>query len=158
MARPSVIGSVLERLEPYLADAVDAFERDGTLSLALNPAGGINVSRLSEACGLPPSSRQHLYKPEVAHVINVACGKLGIQGIGTEAEVDRADMAVRQRLAVTAARAKVDAQAAVESKAEVRGLLERITSLTRERQDLLLRVASLEEQLAMVRQGLILRA
>jgi hypothetical protein len=157
MARLSVLGSILERLEPYLAGAVEAYKRDGTLRVALNPAGGINVSRLSEACGLPPTARQHLYKPEVVRIINAACHELGVEGIGTEADLDRADKAVRQRLAVTAARAKSDAQAAVESKAEVRGLLERIAALTRERHDLLLRVASLEEQLAMVRQGLLPR-
>lgn len=153
MARPSVT----DRLSAAVSDAIDKalqeYSEHGHVVVPMNRSGAINVSKLVDAWGLEKSDRQHLYKPEIVTLINGACATLGIGGISTGNVQDDLEDSIRSQMARTRSQAKSDAQAAVESKAEVQALVRRIQELELERADLKLHVQSLEARLALARDG-----
>ena len=157
MARPSISDRLCGQVSEHLEGAIRIFEDTGVVSVPVNRSGSINVSKLIEAWNLGKSDRQHLYRPEVAGLINAACARLQIGGIATGSEADEEEREIRSRVTRVAAQARNDARAAVEAKSEVSGLLDRIRDLERDKALLQMRVNSLEEQIALVHQGVLVR-
>ena len=157
MPRASILDRLSHRVSEKLDEAIGTYDATGAIAVPINRAGAINVSKLPEAWDLGKSDRQHLYRPELAGLINEACKRLGIGGIATGKDEADVEADVHKKVAAVAAQARNDARSAVEAKAEVRGLLDRIRGLERDKTVLQMRVASLEDQLALVHQGLLPR-
>ena len=104
MARPSVVPSILERLEPHLERLEEAWQAQSVSNrrptLPLTRDRKVNVRQLVLDCGLRQTLEQHFFtKPEVANLVNAVAGAQGVKPIGSRALEDVADDATAKRLA-----------------------------------------------------------
>ncbi len=101
MPRTSIVPEILALLEPYLRQRSSDFKTNGEVTLPLTPDGKVNVSAIAEEIGLATNQRQHLYKPEIAEVINLAAAAQEVGGIGARGGFDpgAAEIALAQRRA-----------------------------------------------------------
>lgn len=104
MARPSIIPEILALLEPWLETRMAEFQqhpesrREPTLPSTND--GKINVRELTLALGLKRSQEQHFFDhAELRTPINAAAESQGLSQIGSRAEGEADDAAVRNRFA-----------------------------------------------------------
>ena len=138
MARPSIVPEILERLEPWLESRMAEFQqqpesrREPTLPSTND--GKINVRELTLALGLKRSQEQHFFNhAELRTPINAAAEAQGLSLIGSRAEGDADDTAVRNRIARVAgdrndlARTLVEREAIIEAqRREIQSLREQL--------------------------------
>ena len=130
MARPSVIPSVRLRLEEYLEKCESEYlalpEAMRKPTLPYTGDFKVNVRAVAQAIELTKGQEKYLYeREELTSLVNLTAEGQGLLPIGarTQPELDRS---VRERLVMQATTARVDAQAAVESKAREEALLESV--------------------------------
>ena len=158
MSRPSIIPEILAVLEPYLEDKASAYAARRVAmrnvgsnvppepTLPITNDGKINVLAVVRELGLPSTSRQHLYKPEIAKLLDREAAAQGLSGIGsrgscaTEEAIDRV------------ARAEAKLSACMSQSAEREAL---IAQLRRENEGLRRQLALLAETGLLMRTGKI---
>ena len=104
MARPSIVPEIREKLEPWLEARMAEFQSQSEIRREPNQPstidGKINVRELTLALGLKRSQEQHFFNHnELRTLVNAAAQAQGLAPIGSRAEGDEKDAAVRNRIA-----------------------------------------------------------
>jgi hypothetical protein len=151
MGRPSILPELTEKLERYLARAVDEWvaqhvgDRSPTLPLVNNK---VNVRRLAELCGFEGSQEQHLFKqPELRSLVNAVAAEQGIEPIGSWLDAPgEGDKVVEKRFRRLQADHSEMSKALAETKAQVE-------RLRQDNESLRARMALLESTGLLMRDG-----
>ncbi|HSN76900.1 MAG TPA: hypothetical protein VL334_17650 [Anaerolineae bacterium] len=161
MARPSIIPSVRLRLEEYLEqhEAEYLAQPEATRKPTLPYTGDfkVNVRALAEAIGLKQTQEKYLYeREELFSLVNLTAEGQGLLPIGARTQ-PQIDKSIRERLIMQATGARVDAQAAVESKAREEALTEALALANSQNADLRAENTRLRARLEMVQNGMLAR-
>lgn len=161
MARPSVIPSVRLRLEEYLEKCESEYLTlpEGARNPTLPYTGDfkVNVRAVAQAIDLTKGQEKYLYeRQELTSLVNLTAEGQGLLPIGarTQPELDKS---VRERLVMQATTARIDAQAAVESKAREEALLESVALAHQQIAALKAENMRLRARLELVQAGMLAR-
>lgn len=161
MARPSIIPSVRLRLEEYLErrEAEYLAQPEATRKPTLPHTGDfkVNVRGVAQALGLTKNQEKYLYeREELTSLVNLTAEGQGLLPIGarTQPELDKS---VRERLVLQATTARIDAQAAIESKAREESLLESVSLAHKQIAALEAENMRLRARLELVQAGMLAR-
>jgi hypothetical protein len=155
MARPSVIPKIIEVLEQYLERAELAWlaqpegAREPTLPLTNDRK--VNVAKLVELTGLPPSYAQHFFKPEIANVVNAVANAQRVKRIGSRALADAEDDASRQTINKLRAETKRQSEAHSQSRVRNAELERKVVELEDKVARLEMRLEHLQESGSLLR-------
>lgn len=158
MPRPSVIPAVKERLEHYLELIETQYlAQPGADRKATLPYTGdfkANVRAIAKAIELRETQEKYLYeREELRTLIDMVAEGQGLQPIGARTQ-EHADQAIKQRMALQAKSAQVDAQAAVEAEARVEALAEELRQAQQTIVEQQSEIMRLRTQLDMVQSGM----
>lgn len=161
MGRPSVIPSVRLRLEEYLekCESEHRAQPECTRRPTLPHTGDfkVNVRAVAKAIDLTKGQEKYLYeREELTSLVNLTAEGQGLLPIGarTQPEVDKS---IRERLVMQATTSRMDAQAAVESKAREEALLESVALAHKQIASLQAENMRLRARLELVQAGLLTR-
>ncbi len=161
MGRPSVIPSVRLRLEEYLEKCESEYlaQPECTRKPTLPYTGDfkVNVRAVAQAIDLTTGQEKYLYeREELTSLVNLTAEGQGLLPIGarTQPEVDKS---IRERLVMQATTSRMDAQAAVESKAREDALLESVALAHKQIEALKAENMRLRARLELVQAGMLAR-
>lgn len=138
MGRPSVVPEIKAQLEPWLERKMIEWqalpEKHRSPTLPSTNEGKINVREMTLALGLKRSQEQHFFNHEELRIlVNCAAEAQGLAPIGSRAQANEDDEAVRKRIAVITgdrndlARMLAEREAMIEAqRREIESLKERL--------------------------------
>lgn len=153
MPRSSIVPALLAQLEGYLQGKACGSEEVGAAALPLTLDGKINLTAVAAEMGLSATQRQHLYKPQIAVVLNEAAARQNAHGIGYRQR--RRDPQAAQPDAATSTAVEQIAAAERRASEAMQLLAEREALLLSQRRE----IASLREQLRLLEEtGMVMRS
>ena len=158
MGRPSIIPSVMKRLEEYLEareleyQALPAEKKKPTLPITGDCK--INVRAIAEDIGLRKTQEKYLFeRDELKSLVNLMAEGQGVLPIGARTQEDT-DKSIRTKIMQTAAQARENATAAVEAQAMNNDLMQELVEAHAEIEKLCAENSRLRVQLEMIHAGI----